>query len=55
MTIYKFKFDFEIGNLIHSPCRECIYRKNFPKCMDQCQIIDKIQQILAETRSCTRA
>jgi len=54
MTVYKFKFDFEVGTLLKSPCRDCEARKKFPKCMDLCKIIDKLQRILAETRSCTR-
>ena len=43
MTVYKFKFDFDVGNLINSPCKECIDRKKFPKCIDQCKMIDKIR------------
>lgn len=55
MTIYKYKLDFEIGTLVKSPCRECEKRKTeFPTCVRLCKLIDKIQSILAETRSCTR-
>ncbi len=55
MTFFKFKFDFEIGNLIKSPCKECEKRKRFPKCIDECKMLDKIQNILAETRSCSKS
>jgi len=51
---FKFKYDFEIGYLIKSPCKKCIYQKIFPKCSDQCQMLDKIHTVLAESVSCTR-
>jgi len=54
MTIYKFKFDFEVGTLMKSPCRNCEERDKFPKCLEECERIDRIQSILAGTRSCTR-
>lgn len=54
MTVYRYRFDFEVGNLIKSPCRECVRREEFPGCMEECRIIDQIQSILAETRSCSR-
>ena len=55
MTFYKFKFDFEVGNLIKSPCKDCKEREErFPRCIAVCKILDKIQSILAETRSCSR-
>jgi len=55
MTFYKFKFDFEIGSFIKSPCKQCDRRpKDFPECIDECKILDKIQKALAETRSCHR-
>jgi hypothetical protein len=53
MTVYRYKYDFEIGTLKKSPCRECEeWGKKFPKCIDFCEIINKIQWILAEARSC---
>ncbi len=50
----KFKFDFEIGYLVKSPCKGCNKREKFPKCMDTCQAIDKIHEILADGISCSR-
>jgi hypothetical protein len=53
-TFYKRKFDFEIGYLIKSPCKECKNRNTFPKCADNCEMLDRIQTILSEGMSCTR-
>ncbi len=52
---YRFKFDFEIGTLIKSPCKDCDQLKRFPKCFDECKVIDKLQTVMAEGRSCTRS
>lgn len=54
MPIIRNKFDFEIGYLIKSPCSECEMQKNFPGCIDDCTVLDKIQTILARGISCTR-
>ncbi len=48
MTIERDKFDFDVGYLVKSPCNECSDRKNFPKCSDTCQILDKIRTKLAK-------
>ncbi|HPA15974.1 MAG TPA: hypothetical protein PKV75_12000 [Desulfobacterales bacterium] len=53
-TFYIRKFDFEIGYLIKSPCRDCQNRGDFPKCADDCKMLDRIQTILSEGMSCTR-
>ena len=50
---YKYRFDFEIGYLIKSPCKECDVRKQFPECADDCGILDKIHAALSEAVSCT--
>jgi len=52
--MFRNKFDFEVGYLIKSPCRECKERKTFPICIDECNILDSIQNILAEGISCTK-
>lgn len=54
MTFYKYKFDFEIGTLKQSPCKDCPYRQEFPKCFEDCTILDELRNILSETRSCTK-
>ena len=48
-----YKFDFEIGYLIKSPCKECDTIEFFPNCIDTCDILDKIHIILSEAISCT--
>lgn len=54
-TVYIYKFDFEVGYLKKSPCKECDKRKNFPKCINDCPALDKIQTILSGVRSCTKS
>lgn len=51
---YNFRFDFDIGYLAKSPCRECTERDGFPECIDACPLLDKIHEILMESISCTR-
>jgi hypothetical protein len=50
----QYRFDFEIGYLKKSPCKECEERDDFPKCIDTCRIIDQIHDILTESISCTK-
>ncbi len=50
-----YRFDFEIGYLIKSPCKECEKREDFPECMDDCNMLDKIHSILCESISCSRS
>ncbi len=51
MAFHKFKLDIEVGTLVRSPCRKCIrHAAEFPRCIDECDILDKIHRILAETR-----
>jgi len=42
-------FDFDIGYLVKSPCKECLSRENLPTCIQDCGIIHKIQTVLADT------
>ncbi len=51
---FKYQYDFEIGYLIKSPCKTCIQKKTLPKCAAQCNLLEKIQTILAEAVSCSR-
>lgn len=53
MYIIRDKFDFEIGYLKKSPCRECISRSSLPHCSDHCSLLEKIQTLLAKGVSCT--
>ena len=50
---FKFKYDFEIGYLVKSPCKKCVEQKSFPKCADHCDFLDKIHTKLSEAVSCT--
>jgi hypothetical protein len=51
---FKRKFDFEIGHLIKSPCKDCFTRHQFPRCIQACAILDSIQTHLAQGISSTR-
>lgn len=48
-------FDFEIGYLVKSPCRECPERERFPACAQDCKILDRVQRALARgvTSTCS--
>lgn len=51
--IYKYRFDFEVGYLVKSPCRECDIREDFPGCMKECITIDRIHEVLSYGVSCS--
>ncbi len=51
---FQYKFDFEIGYLVKSPCKTCNLLKTFPKCADTCSLLDEIHSLLVEAVSCTR-
>ena len=42
-------FDFDIGYLVKSPCRDCVSREVLPNCIEDCEILDQIQTVLADT------
>jgi hypothetical protein len=46
-------FDFEIGYLIKSPCRECMHRERLPHCIESCQTLARIHETLARVISCS--
>ena len=50
----RYQFDFEIGYLVKSPCRDCDERDYFPKCIDSCKMLDRIHTALAESVSCSK-
>lgn len=41
-------FDFEIGYLTKSPCLDCEFKRELPKCHSGCPVLDKIQTRLAK-------
>jgi hypothetical protein len=53
-NVLRYRFDFEVGYLIKSPCRECQNDNHLPGCADDCDVLEKIQTLLAEGISCTR-
>ena len=52
---FTYKFDFEIGYLVKSPCKTCNLQNTFPKCADKCSLLDEIHTVLAEAVSLTRS
>jgi hypothetical protein len=42
-------FDFDIGYLVKSPCRDCHSREDLPTCIEGCKILDQIQTVLADS------
>ncbi len=50
--IIRDKFDFEVGYLIKSPCKECDQHELFPGCEDDCSVLNKIHTKLASGISC---
>jgi hypothetical protein len=41
--------------LVKSPCRECEEREvSFPHCVRVCRLLNRVQEILSETRSTSR-
>jgi hypothetical protein len=53
MIIIRDMFDFEVGYLVKSPCKECPGRNGLPDCTDTCGILEEIQVILAKGVSCS--
>jgi hypothetical protein len=45
------KFDYEIGYLVKSPCRDCVTYSSFPGCMDRCTLLDRVQSALCDSLS----
>lgn len=43
------RFDFEVGHLKKSPCKGCFHHFQFPVCLDECAILDRIQTKLSRT------
>jgi hypothetical protein len=42
-------FDFDIGYLVKSPCRDCVSREELPNCVEGCETLDQVQTILADS------
>ncbi len=47
----KHSFDFNVGYLVKSACKECETRESLPGCMDECNILEQIQGALSDSMS----
>ena len=47
-------FDFDVGCLMKSPCRNCPKKGELPQCVTGCGLLDRIQTILSKGVSSTR-
>ena len=47
-------FDFEVGHLIKSPCKDCSNYVIFPRCIAECTLLDNIQDVLSTMVSNSR-
>jgi len=45
------KFDYDMGYLVKSPCRDCGTYAKFPECMDRCAVLDRVQTALSDSLS----
>ena len=50
----KFRYDFEVGYLVKSPCKGCETRPRFPKCISSCKLLDMLHTRMVDTVSCAR-
>ena len=46
------QFDFEVGTLAVSPCKQCQWRRCLPKCASDCAVLAKVQTTLAGGVTC---
>lgn len=53
-TGYHHRFDFDVGYLVKSPCKDCEQRWQFPHCVDFCQMLSGIHEKLAGSVSLSR-
>ena len=50
----KNKFDFDIGHIIKSPCRECELKNHLPSCSENCQKLNHLQTLSISGVSCSK-
>jgi hypothetical protein len=44
----KYRFDFEVGYFVKSPCRECEnHSRRFPSCLRRCDTLNKVQNMIS--------
>jgi len=47
-------FDFDVGCLMKSPCRDCPMKGDLPQCVKGCGLLNQIQAVLSSGVSSTR-
>ena len=47
-------FDFDVGCLMKSPCRDCPMKDDLPQCVKGCGLLRQIQTVLSSGVSSTR-
>ena len=52
--MFSYKFDFDVGYLVKSPCKHCEILEYFPACIDTCDLLDQIHAVLSEAVSCSK-
>ena len=48
-------FDFDVGCLVKSPCRDCPMKADLPQCVMGCGLLQQVQSVLASGISSTRS
>ncbi len=52
---FKCQFDFDLGYLVKSPCRDCDQRESaFPDCSQNCHLLAQVQTALSSSVSCNK-
>jgi len=41
-------FDFDIGYLVKSPCKQCDRLRELPACSEKCSLLSEIQTLLSK-------
>lgn len=47
------KFDFDVGHIIKSPCRDCDLKNHLPSCSENCQNLNQLQTLLIGCVPCS--
>ena len=47
------QFDFDIGHITKSPCRDCELRSHLPGCAENCRKLKRLQSLFVGSVSCS--
>ena len=47
------KFEFDVGHIAKSPCRDCYFKKDLPGCSENCEKLKRLQNQLIGCVSCS--